>query len=98
MSVYATNKSAKYVINLNKADNSYYADCSTAIIDGEEKMLHNEVGFSFIKNDDGSLHVTDGWHIGTEDFDFSENEGDDCAYYVEYYHPGLLDQVKEMVA
>lgn len=96
MSVYATNSDTKYLFNLNQTDNAYYADCSEAEIRGEKKLLHNEVGFSFVLEDD-EIHVIEGWHIGTEDFDFSEDEGDDCNYYVEHYHPGLLRQVKEFI-
>ena len=97
MSVYRTDESVKYIVNLNQTDNAFYADCSKAIIGGEEKLLHNEVGVSFII-DNNEIHVTSGWHIGTEDFEFSENDGDDCNAYVEYYHPGLLKQIKAMVA
>ena len=97
MSVYYTDNTVKYVICLHgDEDHGYFASCNEAIINGEKKLLHNEVDFDF-KMEDGKMHIFGGSHIGTEDFDFSEEEGDDCEHYIEFYHPGLLDQVKEMI-
>ena len=88
MSVYATTKDTEYVLNLNKTDNAYYCDCNEAIINRERKLLHNEVGFSFIFID-GKFKQLGGWHIGTEDFEFGEMED----WVLEYYHPGITEQV-----
>ena len=83
----------KQVIKLNKTDNAYYMDCNEAILeDGNRRLLHNEVGCSFIV-DNGNIKVLSGWHIGTEDFDF--DEGDD--WVLEHYHPGITEQLLEEV-
>lgn len=79
----------KYILNLNKTDNAYYCDCNEAIDDnGNKKLLHNEVGFSFLLIN-GKMRLLGGWHIGTEDFEFGENE----YWVLEYYHPGITEQV-----
>ena len=83
----------KYEINLNKTDNAYYMDCDTAIINGQRKILHNEIGCSFIMNN-GNPVVLSGWHIGTEDFEWNE-EGYD--WVLEKYHPGITEQLIELV-
>lgn len=85
----------KYLINLNKTENSFYMDCNEAIIDGERKLLHNEVGCSF-EIEDGKIKVISGWHIGTEDFEWTEDEGD-YTWVLEQYHPGITEQLLELV-
>ena len=82
---------AQYEINLNKTDNAYYMDCNTAIINGKRKLLHNEVGCSFLL-EDGNIRVLSGWHIGTEDFEWTEDEGD-FTWVLEQYHPGITEQL-----
>jgi hypothetical protein len=82
-------------VNYSTESKKFYAECSTAHINGKEYLLHNEVSFGFILNDKKEIEVTGGWHIGTEDFTFSKEEGDDCEKYIEDYHPGLLKQLKD---
>lgn len=86
---------AQYEINLNKTDNVYYMDCNTAIINGKRKLLHNEVGCSFLL-EDGNIRVLSGWHIGTEDFEWTEDEGD-FTWVLEKYHPGITEQLLTLV-
>ena len=85
----------EYVINLNKTDNAYYMDCNEAIVDGKRKLLHNEVGCSFLV-EQGKIRVLRGWHIGTEDFEWSEDEGD-YSWVLEQYHLGITDQLLKLV-
>lgn len=85
----------EYIINLNKTENAFYMDCSEAIIDGEKKLLHNEVGCSFVMEND-EIRVLNGWHIGTEDFEWTEEEGD-YTWVLEQYHPGITEQLIKLV-
>ncbi len=79
----------KYILGLEKnEDGSYSVECNTAIIDGQKQLLHNELSCTFTVADT-SIHVTNGWHIGTEDFDLTE--GDD--WVLEKYHPGITKQI-----
>ena len=78
-----------YVLNLNKTGNAYYCDCNEAIdSNGNKRLLHNEVGFSFLLVN-GKMKLLGGWHIGTEDFEFGEME----YWVLEHYHPGITEQV-----
>ena len=87
----------KYLINLNKTDNAYYMDCNEAITDdGKRKLLHNEIGCSFIV-ENGEITVLSGWHIGTEDFDFNREKDGDVNWVLEKYHPGIMEQLKEVI-
>ena len=86
----------QYEINLNKTDNAYYMDCNTAIVDGKRKLLHNEIGCSFVY-ENGEIKVLSGWHIGTEDFEWAEDEASEYEWVLEYYHPGITEQIKERV-
>ena len=94
--VYSVPKDAIYNVDMKHfyEDEKFCATCNTAIINGKEYLLHNEVSFSF-KLVDGKIDILNGWHIGTEDFTFSKEEGDDCEKYIEDYHPGLLKQLKD---
>ena len=85
----------EYLINLNKTDNAYYMDCNEAIIDGKRKLLHNEIGCGFVI-EEGKIRVLHGWHIGTEDFEWTEDEGD-YSWVLEQYHPGITDQLFKLV-
>ena len=79
----------KYILKVNKTDNAYYCDCNEVIDEnGNVRLLHNEIGFSFIIVD-GKMKQLGGWHIGTEDFDFNEMED----WVIEHYHPGLTEQL-----
>lgn len=97
MSAYYTTKDDTYCIEDNVVDGVHYVMCQRAIVNGEEKILHNEISFSCTVKD-GKADIIEGFHIGTEDFAFSKADGDDCGYYVEYYHPGLLEQFLKEVA
>lgn len=85
----------EYVINLNKTDNAYYMDCNEAIVDGKRKLLHNEVGCSFLV-EEGKIRVLGGWHIGTEDFEWTEDENNH-TWVLEQYHPGIIEQLLKLV-
>lgn len=88
----------KYVLKISEYEGVNNCECKQAIDDnGKIKLLHNEVSFNF-KKICGKLSVTDGWHIGTESFGFSKAEGDNCENCIEHYHPGLLEQLKALVA
>ena len=84
----------QYKINLQKTDNAYYMDCSEAIMDdGNRKLLHNEVGCSFVVVN-GEIEVLSGWHIGTEDFEWHEKG---YEWVLERYHPGITEQLLKEV-
>lgn len=89
----------KYIFTLEKAvdengkviPGTYCVDCSEGYReDGTRKLLHNEISVTF-RVVNGGIYVLDGWHIGTEDYDL--DEGDD--FTLEYYHPGLTEQILE---
>jgi len=82
-----------YDFTLTKVGEDLYSlDCnSLKMPDGSLKLLHNEVAVDFKVTEDG-FQILSGWHIGTEDFDFEE--GDSWDDYVEYYHPGITEQVR----
>lgn len=95
--VYKVPEGSKYVIDMNffKDLESFSASCSTAIINNKEYLLHNEISFSFKITENKEIDIIGGRHIGTSDFTFSKEEGDNCEEYVEDFHPGLLSQLKE---
>ena len=80
----------EYCIFLKKEGTGYSMMCQSAKIDGVEKYLHNEIACDF-EIRDGRLHLISGWHIGTEDFEFSEE--DCCDWVLEMYHPGITEQL-----
>ncbi len=89
----------KYIFTIHRAidekgniiPETYYTSCSEAYReDGTKRLLHNEISVTFLVVD-GSIYVLDGWHIGTQDYDL--DEGDDET--IEYYHPGLSEQILE---
>ena len=88
-----------YIIDLynDGKQDIFFASCNKAMVNGVAKLIHNEISFSFTLSD-GKIDIIEGWHIGTEAFTFSKKDGDDCRYYVDYYNPGLLDQLSGMVA
>lgn len=90
--IYYTNPEYKYIFALeNRGRGKYGFMCQSAYKpDGTETYLHNETDVTF-KLVNGKPHILSGFHIGTEDFDF--DEGDPWDDYVEYYHPGITDQV-----
>jgi hypothetical protein len=93
--VYSVPKNVQYEITVQEIPEhkNFTAMCQSAIINGKSYSLHNEITLTF-KIIDGKIDVVWGWHIGTEDFTFSKEEGDNCEEYVEDYHPGLLNQLK----
>lgn len=93
MSVYATNRTAEYVISLHKDGKVYYMECNEAVINGEKKLLHNEISCGFVI-EDGKIVVLNGWHIGTDDFSWSEKGYD---WVLEEYHPGITEQIMKAV-
>lgn len=94
MSVYYTNpEKTEYVISLHKDDGTYYMECSEAVINGEKKLLHNEISCGFVI-EDGKMVVLNGWHIGTDDFSWSEKGYD---WVLEEYHPGITEQIMKIV-
>lgn len=95
-SLYSTPQGATYVFNIREvAPETYNFMCRSVLLpDGTEKYLHNEVDVTF-KLVDGEPYIISGSHIGTSDFDFDEGDSwDDC---VEYYHPGITQQVLERI-
>lgn len=83
-----------YIVSISENQNgSYYAECNTAYDEeGRIRLLHNEVGFSF-KKEENQIRLIEGWHIGTESFSLEPGDED----YVEHYHPGLLNQINEQL-
>lgn len=92
--VYSIPATVQYRIAVQKRLNeNFVAMCHSAIINGKLFTLHNEISFTF-KINDGEIDVIGGWHVGTTDFTFSKEEGDNCEEYIEEYHPGLIEQLK----
>ena len=83
-----------WLFEVHNNGENYYCCCDSFMKNGKECFSHNEIGFSFTF--DGDFHIIDGWHIGTEDFDFSDEEDGQeyCLYYINYYHEGLLEKLK----
>lgn len=70
---------------------TYQMLCQTVLLpDGTKKLLHNELDMTF-KIVDGSIEIVEGYHIGTESFGL--RKGDE--WMIEYYHPGITDQILE---
>ena len=90
------NTPLQYIFELqNKGSDVYEFMCQDAYRpDGTKKYLHNEVAVTF-KLVNGEPYILSGWHIGTEDFGF--DEGDSWDDYVEYYQPGITQQVLERI-
>lgn len=95
----------KYVIHINKiedlkrtynrTEDVYQMYCGTSIKNGKEMPLHNEIYCAFVIENE-NIKVLSGWHIGTEDFDWGYGE-DDYTWVLEKYHPGITEQIKEMI-
>jgi len=88
----------RYIINLCKlCDEMYHMDCNMAMLDGGKKlMLHNEIS-CLIEVRDKKIAMKGGTHIGTEVFDWSDKEGDAYAWVLEEYHPGITEQIIDLV-
>ena len=87
----------RYIFCLQKQSepDTYNFMCQSAYRpDGTKKFLHNEVDVEF-RLVDGKPYILSGYHIGTQDFDFGE--GDPWDDYVEYYQPGITEQVLERI-
>lgn len=83
-----------YIVDIHKNGHVYNASCNQAIDDdGSAIQLYNGVKFNFVYRND-EINILDGTHIGTDSFNFKELDGDNCEGIVEYYHPGLLSQVR----
>ena len=95
----------KYIIHINKiedlkriynrTEDVYQIYCGTGIKNGKEMPLHNKIYCAFVI-ENGNIKVLSGWHIGTEDFDWKYGE-DDYTWVLEKYHPGITEQIKEMI-
>lgn len=46
---------------------------------------------------DDAIRVLSGWHIGTEDFEWDEDDKEDYTWVLEKYHPGISKQLLEMI-
>lgn len=92
--VYSVPKNAQYEITVQEIPEykNFTGICQRVIMDGKSYPLHDEITFTF-KIIDGKVDVVWGWHIGTVDFTFSKEKGDNCGNYIENYFPGLLDQL-----
>ena len=99
------NDEMKYLIHINKiedlkkkynrTEDVYQIYCGTGIKNGKEMPLHNEIYCSFVI-ENGNIKVLSGWHIGTEDFEWEYGE-DDYTWVLEKYHPGITEQIKEII-
>ena len=86
----------QYIFRLHKTGSDTYNFMCQAMQkpDGTKKWLHNEVDVTF-KLVNGEPYILSGYHIGTQDFDF--DKGDPWDDYVEYYQPGITEQVLERI-
>ncbi len=92
--VYSVPKTVQYDISIQEIpeNKNFTGMVQEAMINGKKYLLHNEISFTF-KIVDGKVDIISGWHMGTQDFTFSKEEGDNCEEYIEDYHPGLLKQL-----
>ena len=88
----------KYIIDLTAlGNNTYSVACNEAVKeDGTKKLLHNEISCA-IEVKDGVIAMKGGYHIGTEDFEWSDKEGPEYAWVLEEYHPGITEQIIDLV-